>query len=134
MEKVCAGGGRRVLAGAAEGDGWKAEGKGRSAESERIQIRVMRLSKEHLAWVLEVIADLDWVPRSRVDDIKKSVSRLIGTKTGQNGRTEESDGLPAVEEAVIICECDNHDRANDNLSVHDNRALLNRVHTWAERR
>ena len=41
----------------------------------------MRLSKEHLAWVLEVIADLDWVPRSRVDDIKKSVSRLIGTKT-----------------------------------------------------
>ena len=94
----------------------------------------MRLSKEHLAWVLEVIADLDWVPRSRVDDIKKSVSRLIGTKTGQNGRTEESDGLPAVEEAVIICECDNHDRANDNLSVHDNRALLNRVHTWAERR
>ena len=59
MEKVCGGGGRRVLAGAAESDGWKVEGKGRSAESEEIQIRVMRLGKEHLAWVLEVIADFN---------------------------------------------------------------------------
>ena len=102
MEKVGGGEGWRVLAGVAEGDGWTAEGKGRSAESEEIQIRVMRLGKEHLAWVLEVIADLDWVSRSSVDGIKKSVSRLIGTKTGQNGPTEESDGLATVEETMVV--------------------------------
>lgn len=30
---------------------------------------------------------------------------------------------------MIICECDDHDRANDNLAVHDDRLLFDRVHS-----
>lgn len=46
----------------------------------------------------------------------------------ESGHTEESDSFSAVEETVVIGKGDNHDRADNNLAVDDNRFLLNTVH------
>ena len=46
------------------------------------------------------------------------------------GRTEEGNRFPAVEETVIVRESDDHDRADDDLAVDDDRAVLDRVHAW----
>ena len=46
------------------------------------------------------------------------------------GHTEESDGLPAVEQTVIVGEGDDHDGADDDLAVDDDRSVLDTVHAW----
>ena len=44
--------------------------------------------------------------------------------------TKEGDGFPTIEETVVVCESDDHDGANDDLTVDNNGALLDRVHTY----
>ena len=44
--------------------------------------------------------------------------------------TEEGDCLPTVEETMVVCECYDHDRADDDLSVDYDGFFLDRVHTW----
>ena len=47
---------------------------------------------------------------------------------GERGRTEEGNGFPAVEETVVVGQCDDHDRADDDLAVHNNGSVLNGMH------
>lgn len=44
-------------------------------------------------------------------------------------RTKEGDGLAAVEQAVIVGERDDHDRADDDLAIDDDGAVLDGVHS-----
>ncbi len=44
------------------------------------------------------------------------------------GPTQESDGLPAVQQPVVVREGDDHDGAYDDLAINDDRLLLDRVH------
>ena len=50
----------------------------------------------------------------------------------RTARTKEGDSFPTVQETVVVGEGDNHDRADDDLAVDDNRAILNRVHACWE--
>ena len=47
---------------------------------------------------------------------------------GQGARTEESDSFPTVEQTVVVRERDDHDRADDDLAIDDDRSVLDRVH------
>ena len=54
----------------------------------------------------------------------------LGMERGWAGRTEESSSFPTIEETVVVREGDDHDRADDDLAVDDNGALLDRMHTY----
>ncbi len=45
-------------------------------------------------------------------------------------RTKESDGLAAVEKTMVVGERDDHDRADDDLPVERDGALVDSVHTY----
>ena len=53
---------------------------------------------------------------------------MNGAAMRRDERTEEGDGFPAVQETVIVCECDDHHRADDDLAVDNYRALFDGVH------
>ena len=57
--------------------------------------------QQHAARVLDVLLDLD----------------------------KESDGLPTIEESVVVGESDNHDGSDDDLAVDDDRLVLDGMHT-----
>lgn len=44
-------------------------------------------------------------------------------------RTEESYGLSAVQQSVIIGKSNDHDGSNDDLAVDDDGLVFNRMHT-----
>ena len=58
---------------------------------------------------------------SHPEDLKKASTR----------RTEESDCFPTVEQTVVVRQRDDHDRADNDLAIDDDRAILDRMHTWS---
>jgi hypothetical protein len=45
------------------------------------------------------------------------------------GRTKERNGFSAIQQSVVVSESNNHDGSDDDLSVDNNRLLLDGVHT-----
>lgn len=84
------------------------------------------LSQEHLARVLQVIADLHYKA------VKMSHQQLHFAEVwqGDSKLTKEGNGLPTVQETVVVRESDDHDGADDDLAVDDDGALLDGVHAW----
>ena len=58
----------------------------------------------------------------------KRVEVRYCTKVNYSKHTEECDGLPAVEESVVVRESDNHDGTDNNLAIDDDWAFLDGVH------
>lgn len=115
----------------------------------------LNLGKEHLPGILQIIPHLDCkqqnlaVPYKQISSdreickqirkakYKKKVDVSKNSGVGEEKRkvhTEESDGLSSVQQPMVVCKCDDHNRANDNLAVDHDWSILDSMHTCRSER
>jgi hypothetical protein len=44
--------------------------------------------------------------------------------------TEESSALPSIKDPMIVSECDDHDRSDEDLAINDDCLVFDGVHSW----
>jgi len=43
--------------------------------------------------------------------------------------TKEGNSLTTIQQTMVVCQSDNHDRADDDLTVYDDSSILDGMHT-----